>query len=267
MSKPDPVRRASFDADPELYARARPGYPDVVFDLIVEYAGVGPGSRALEIGCGPGQATLPMLRRGLKITAVEIGENMAHYAAQRLAGEQVQIVCAPFEEYSLPCEPFDLVYSASAFHWITPEVRWTKCAQALRPGGALALFWNRQVRCDSDEGFAEAVQAVYQQYAPRLASEWHGLPDPSSLDMTWQEEMEASELFGDVELRMVPWTVTFTADEFVDLLATYSEHAILPPDQKQSLLAGVHALVEDRFGGRVRRAWNTVVYLGRKHIR
>lgn len=263
MPDRDRTRRTSFDAIPELYARGRPPCHEIAFDLVLEYAGIGAGARALEIGCGPGQATLPMLRRGLRVVAVEIGPNMARYAAERMAGQPVEVVCSSFEDWPLPSEPFDLVYSASAFQWVAPEVRWVKTATALKPRGTLALMWNRHVRSD-DDGFADAVQEVYERCAPHLKRDWRGLPDRTMLDMAWRDEMAASGYYEDVDVRIVPFTLDFTADSYVDLLRTYSDHITLPPDELQRLLDGVRTLITERFGGRIRRDWCTVVFLGRR---
>src|SRR5688572_7761630 len=77
--------RVTFDEDAERYDRARPGYPSAVFDDLVELAGIGPGCRVLEIGCGTGQATVPLAERGCDIVAVELGAELAAIATRNLA--------------------------------------------------------------------------------------------------------------------------------------------------------------------------------------
>src|SRR4029450_9212770 len=77
--------RVTFDEDAERYDRARPGYPSAVFDDLAELAGIGPGCRVLEIGCGTGQATVPLAERGCQIVAVELGAGLAAVARRNLA--------------------------------------------------------------------------------------------------------------------------------------------------------------------------------------
>jgi len=77
--------RAIFDEDAERYDRARPGYPDVLFDDLCELAQLDAGSRVLEIGCGTGQATRRFAQRGMAIVAVELGANLAAVTRRNLA--------------------------------------------------------------------------------------------------------------------------------------------------------------------------------------
>lgn len=143
MTETDRERlRATFGEDAERYDRRRPGYPAELFD---EFAAA-PGSRVLELGCGTGQATLPLARLGCAIVAVELSVDMAAIARRRLAEfPAVRVVVSAFEDWPLPDERFDLVLSATAFHWLDPDVRMRKAADALRPGGRLALISTHHV--------------------------------------------------------------------------------------------------------------------------
>src|ERR671938_966571 len=92
--------RATFDEVALLYDRARPGYPEALFDDVVALSGIPPGGRILEIGCGTGQATVPLARRGYRILCVELGENLAAAARRKLATfPQVEVRTAAFEDW------------------------------------------------------------------------------------------------------------------------------------------------------------------------
>ena len=69
----------------QLYDRARPGYPAALFDDIIYYAALPAGARILEVGCGTGQATLPLAQRGYAIDCLEPGAQMAAIARANLA--------------------------------------------------------------------------------------------------------------------------------------------------------------------------------------
>ena len=158
--------RTTFDEDAELYDKARPGYPAKLFDDLAALGGLGPGCRVLEIGAGTGKATVPIARRGCELVAVELGARMAAVAKRNLADcPNAQVLEADFETWPLPAEPFDLVVSATAFHWLDPAVRMVKAAQALRPGGFLAVVETHHV-ANPDNSFFVDVQSCYQRFDP-----------------------------------------------------------------------------------------------------
>jgi SAM-dependent methyltransferase len=126
-----------------LYDEARPGYQERLFDDLASLSGTGPGSRVLEIGCGTGQATLPLARRGYRLLCVELGANLAAIARSKLTGYPgARVLASSFEDWVAEEGAFNLVVSATAFHWVDPAVRYRKSALALRQGGSLALIWN-----------------------------------------------------------------------------------------------------------------------------
>ena len=134
----DRTLRTTFDQAAERYDRARPTYPDALFDDLVELAGLKARSRVVEIGCGTGKATLPLAGRGLRITCVELGASLAAVARRRLAlFPGVEILNADFETWRPARADYDAVVAFTAFHWIPPELRYLKSAALLREGGGL----------------------------------------------------------------------------------------------------------------------------------
>jgi SAM-dependent methyltransferase len=139
-----------FDLVARSYDAVRMSYPAALFDDMFDYAGSPAVRRALEIGCGTGQATKPVATRGVFIVCVEPGPNLAKLAQQNLAKfNNVRVVCSAFEEWSLEPEPFDLIFSANAIHWVNRRMRTRKTAKALRPGGTLAIFRSSPLRSHS----------------------------------------------------------------------------------------------------------------------
>jgi cyclopropane fatty-acyl-phospholipid synthase-like methyltransferase len=136
----EPLRR-TFDTAAALYDRARRSYPEELFDDLVELAGLQPGDRLLEIGCATGKATRSLLERGFCVVCVELGAQLAERARRSLAGLPVEIHVAPFEEWEGERASFDLVYAATAWHWVDPSMRYRKAHGLLRPGGHPA-FWS-----------------------------------------------------------------------------------------------------------------------------
>ncbi|MEV0698444.1 methyltransferase domain-containing protein [Saccharopolyspora sp. NPDC050389] len=247
--------RTTFTEAAELYDRARPGYPRQLFDDLASLTELGPGCRVLELGCGTGQATVPLAERGYQVVAVELGAEMAQVARRNLATfPQVEVVTAAFEDWPLPADPFDVVVAATAFHWIDPEVRLTKTADALRPGGALATVATHHVAGGSEAFFAE-VQNCYERFDPstptgiRLRAAAEIPPDG--------EELNGSARFGRPVFRRYERDLTYSTAEYLDVLQTYSGHRALPPTARNELLNCIGDLIDVRHGGRVTKRYLT----------
>jgi ubiquinone/menaquinone biosynthesis C-methylase UbiE len=133
-------QRFVFGEVAELYDRARAGYPEALVDDVMDSVqGDGRPLRALEVGAGTGKATLAFARRDVEIVALEPSPAMAAVAMRhcsRFPG--VRFAGATFEEWPVEASGFDLLFSAQAWHWVDPSVRYVKAAQALRVGGTLA---------------------------------------------------------------------------------------------------------------------------------
>ena len=159
----------SFDTVADLYDEYRPDYPRELVDSTIELSGLPEGGRILEVGSGTGKATILFAQRGYSVHCIEPGGNLAEVATRNLqAYSGVSFDIARFEEWEERSAGFDLVISAQAFHWVPKEVGYAKAARALKPGGALALFWNMFPGFEGQ--LASDLERVYQEIAPGLGS-------------------------------------------------------------------------------------------------
>jgi SAM-dependent methyltransferase len=259
-----------FDEIAGEYDRHRPTYPDEIVDQACRVAGLGSGDHVLEVGCGSGQLTRGLVARGLHVTALEPGNSLMALARQNLEGSgEVEFVNAQFEDASLPRGRFQAVFSASAFHWIDPEVSWQKAADVLVPGGTLALaqYCGLEEPCSKED--QEAALAAIRKVAPDIAANWPAYRD---LDATlagmeqrrgnvsevwaWLGSYDigqdhAGRLFDDVQAAVMPKLLEHTPDEINALLRTLSFYARLSPVQRQALERENEAIYE-RLGRPIR---------------
>jgi SAM-dependent methyltransferase len=255
--------RTTFDSVASQYDMARPDYPAQMYGDIRALSGVPDGGDILEIGCGTGQATLPLATRGYHICGIELGENLAAIARRKLAAfPAVEIRVGPFESMPLDEQSFDLAISATAFHWIE-AASYPKLARLLRPGGSVALFWNKHIASAVDGGFFERVQSVYRTHAPELYGEGKGLPAIEELrDET--ANLAATGLFGDFTVRQYPWTKPYGSEAYINLIDTYSDHRMLPRTRRQRLYDGITAMIENFYGGRITVQYLTILYIAHR---
>jgi SAM-dependent methyltransferase len=135
-------RRLVFGEEAELvYDRARAGYSEAVVEDVLSFAGLSTRrGRGLEVGAGTGKATVAFATRGVPILALEPSAEMAGLAARNCeAFPMVKVKVSSFEDWPLEPDAFDLLFSAQAWHWVDPAVRWQKAAAALVRGGTLGF--------------------------------------------------------------------------------------------------------------------------------
>lgn len=161
-----------FNEVVELYDKMRPGYVEELYQDIFEYAKINKHSKVLEVGVGTGQATLPFLEKGCSLVAVELGDNLANFTAQKFKNyDNLTVENVAFQNYNATAESFDLVYSASAFHWIGEEPGYTKAHTLLKSGGVFARFANHPFKDKEKEALDVAIQKLYSVYSDHLALE------------------------------------------------------------------------------------------------
>ncbi|MFZ0042014.1 MAG: class I SAM-dependent methyltransferase [Solirubrobacteraceae bacterium] len=242
-------RRLVFGDVAELYDRNRPSYPQALVDDLIALAGLGVGRRALEVGAGTGKATRLLAARGVSVVAIEPSAEMAAVARRNLAGfPSVEIIETDFERWDPGPERFALLYSAQAWHWIDPEVRFVRARAALKTGGIFAAFWNRPAWGPTP--LRDELAEVYRRVAPDMPTDgpMHPANHASSDDGAWPAEIAAVEGFENAGVRSYEWHHDYPAQEYAGLLATLSEIALLDETTRRELVDGVAAAIEAHGG-------------------
>ena len=256
--------RMTFDAAAERYQQARPEYPEQLCEAMIAAAGLGADDRLLEIGCASGKATLPLARRGFHITCVEPGPALAAVARRNLAGfPEVEVVQSTFEDIDPSGhEPFDLVFAATAWHWLDPAVRYRRAWELLRPGGHLAFWGANHVSPEGGDPFFTELQQVYDEIG-------EGLPEGARYSRPGElpdqrEDIATSGLFEPVLVRHFDWDVTYDADGYIRLLDTFSGHIAMEPWQRRRLYSEIRRRLDERADGLLRRGWGAVLHVARR---
>ncbi len=229
-----------FDTAAKNYERYRPHYCPELFQEIFRYSGQSPGAEAMEVGCGTGQATMPFLKTGCQVLALEPGQNLAAVAYRKYAEySNFALRCETFEDIAVQVESFDLIYSATAFHWITPETGYPKLHSLLKPGGCAALFWNIPFPELDNPVLTAKFQNAYRQYRPDTRAQE---PDQSSRYSVCRMRL-AEYGFQDISSRTFEMRRVLSAAAYIGLLNTYSDHLTLPAQIKQPLEETLHGII------------------------
>jgi trans-aconitate 2-methyltransferase len=125
--------------DPERYARFAAARARPFFDLLDLVAPI-PGGRAVDLGCGTGELTSELHRRtgAAETVGIDSSEAMLAKAAPH-AGGGLRFERGDIAAFA-PCEPYDLVFSNAAYHWVPDHpALLARLTRAVRAGGQLAF--------------------------------------------------------------------------------------------------------------------------------
>jgi protein-L-isoaspartate O-methyltransferase len=255
----DKKRSEIFDEVAQLYDAVRPDYPEALIEDIIELADLPTSATILEVGTGTGKATIPFASRGYSIHCLEPGRNLAAVASKNLHSyPNVVIETVKFEDWQLQESVFDLVISAQAFHWIPASIGYPKAAQALKEKGHIAVFWNFSPNPDN-EIFQELLQA-YQTYAPSMS--WR----KASIEALMQKRenwLLQSGRFKNLAIKQYPWSIRYTAEQYLDILNTQTDYRTLPEASQQELSQAIRGILNAR-GGFIVKPYLSALFFAQK---
>lgn len=215
----------TFNTVADTYEKLRPGYVDELYHSIFEYKPINNSSRVVEVGIGGGQATLPFLKTGCNLTAVDYGENFCKICREKFKEyPNFSAISGKFEDIDFNGE-YDFVYSASAFHWIPEEIGYKKVYDILKDEGVFARFANHPFRDKGKPELSEEMDQIYAEYYYK----YHNKKQETLKEYT-EEQAQSRALvaekygFTDIRYKLFYRTRTFSAKEYVMLLGTYSDH-------------------------------------------
>lgn len=240
--------RLSFNEAADIYDAVRPSYPADLFDEFFELLPSRP--TIVEVGPGTGQATKDLLARGASVHAIEIGPAMAAKLRSNLPSDRLRISVSDFEATAIDPET-DAVFSATAYHWISPAAQTDRPAAILRRGGVVAIVDSIQVDSPDDLGFFTAAQPIYERWGAGHT----GPPAPprDAAEPAIRAVLDADPRFESVVVRRYDWNQTYRAAEYRNLMLSYSGTQMMGGDDRLGLLDDVESFIRHDFGGVVTR--------------
>jgi ubiquinone/menaquinone biosynthesis C-methylase UbiE len=238
---PEPAR-VGFGAGADAYAKGRPSYPPEAVDYVLSRLGT--GGTVLDLAAGTGIFTTLLAARVERVIAVEPVASMREKIA-----DAAEVLEGTAESLPLDDASVDGVTVAQAFHWFRPEEALTEIARVLRPGGALALIWNRR---DESVPWVERMSEVIKWRA-------HQISEYDRID--WADVIGRSGFYGDVEHRVFSWEHVIDRALLADRVRSVSYVAAMDEPARQALAAEVVALVDaEGFPQTFPLPYNTLVW-------
>jgi ubiquinone/menaquinone biosynthesis C-methylase UbiE len=218
-----------FSRSADAYDRARPDYPPAAVAWLAERLGLRPGRTVVDHAAGTGKLTRPLAATGAEVVAIEpVAEMRA-----RIGDAAVRSLDGTAEAVPLPDASADAVTVAQAFHWFDGPAALAEIHRVLRPGGALALVWNRRPLEDPVHAAIERIIAPHRGDAPAHRTG------------AWRAAFDATTLFGPLEERTFTHSRPHDADALADRVGSTSFVAALDDGPQADVIAAVRALAAE----------------------
>lgn len=240
----------TFDTVASRYEKLRPGYVEDLYKTIFSYVPINDSFNVVEVGIGGGQATLPILQTGCALTAVEYGENFSKLCEEKFKEyKNFSVITDKFENVSFSDSTYDLVYSASAFHWVPEDIGYSKVFSMLKSGGVFARFANHPYRDKGNLELSEEIDNLYSQYY----YEYYGRDIKSVKEYSEEQAIQRAQIaekygFIDIKHALFYRTRTFSAKEYIELLGTYSDHIAIEETIRTEFFLKIEEAI-NQYGG------------------
>jgi len=274
MATPPPDARCNYlpvgNENANNCDKYQPTYCAALYQNVTDYSKFGKGKFAIEVGCGTGQATQPFLDTGGHVTAFEIGTNLADYTENKFSDyKNLTVINKPFEDYRFEENSVELVFAATSFHWVSSvgngEPGYPLAHKILKPDSVLACWWNTPVSCYENPELKKAMQDVYTKYAPEIAhnetaDEFEQTYIKRCVHIAWRHWRNG---FYGAMFNLYHTYRTFSADDYIGLLHTYSDHMSLQEDARIALFDAIRSIIAKH--GQIIIQDRIDLHMGKKH--
>lgn len=242
----------TFDTVASTYEKLRPGYVEELYQVLFDYISINENSNVVEVGSGGGQATAPMLVTGCRLTAVEYGEQFSELLKEKFKEYQnFSVITGKFEDTEFDENVFDLVFSASAFHWVPEKIGYEKVFSMLKSGGVFARFANHPYRDKGNPALSEEIDNIYDEYYNKFHNRKREVLTEYTEEQAKNRAMIADKYgFTDIRYALFYRERVFSAKEYVELLGTYSDHIAIEESIRTKFFSRIEEAI-NKHGGTI----------------
>ena len=243
------LRKDWYSPVADAYNKIRPRYPQKIINNAIEIAGIKPQNKILELGCGPGNATVAFVEREFNMVCLEPSLPACKLARQNcVAYPNVEIQQTTFEEWQLTENQFHAVLAATSFHWMNQKTVYQKAADALQDDGVLILLWNMTPQPNYE--VYQKLHEVYQIYTP-AASRYENMETQEKIVYSFGKQVINSGKFKNLQTDCITCQKTYSVDDYLLLLGTLSPYLKLESAIRDSLFAGLKDKINKYYGGKI----------------
>ncbi len=262
MSSQSDLLKNTFSRVISDYEAARPTYPIGLKEQIMAFSGLRQGADLLEVGAGTGQATGLFLEDGYALDLLEVSDEQVRFLKEKYGiYPKVDVKQGYFEEYETN-KKYDLIYSATAFHWVKCDIGYPKAWEMLKAGGTLAVFWHMSSVTKHEGGVFDGLNAIRKKYLPDAGDGF----DEAGVEQVRRKritQIQSGGCFGMPDMHEFAWTDEYDAERYATLINTYSDTQMLNERARTAYLNEIREHIL-KCGGRVEMPQRVMLYMVRK---
>lgn len=200
-------------------------------------------AKILDIACGTGKSTEPLIKRGIEVFGVDHDERMIKEAKNQAKRKGLDISYAVAEVEQLPFEKeiFDAVTVGTAFHWFVNKKAIKEIARVIKPSGLVFIYWTLTTKDISEKDSVPA--SFYKKY------KWERVP-PKLRDLAHIKTFLEKNGFSDVSTVQIPFKHNDTIEDQVGLMKTASAYELLSPEDKNKFVKELTTIRKEGLGKR-----------------
>ena len=240
----------TFDTVALTYEKLRPGYVEELYQTLFDYIPINKNCNVVEMGSGGGQATFPILKTGCQLTAVEYGEQFSELLKDKFKEyPNFSVITGRFEDTEFEKNTFDLVFSASAFHWIPEKIGYEKVFSMLKNGGVFARFANHPYWDKGNPALSKEIDDIYDEYYNKFHNKKHKTITEYTEEQAKARAMIASKYgFTDIRYALFYRERILSAKEYIELLGTYSDHIAIEEAIRRRFFSKIEEAINSHGG-------------------
>lgn len=226
-------KKLTFNSDAESYDKYRSNYCDALFAELIDYVKLDDSMKVLEIGMGTGQATKPILDIGCHVTAIEIGDKLANLSREKFSNyDNFEVINCDFESVELEENSYDLIYSASAFHWISLDSGINKVKKLLKRDGVFAWISTTPIPSKENEHIFRNIQRIYANYPSYFNKISEDICIDDLISSTNEKLKNRADVFrkysfNEVRSMLYEGERIFSSKDYALMTSTFSDHKVM----------------------------------------
>ena len=214
---------ATFERVAAEYDYGRPSWPPEAIASV----GLPREAAVADLGAGTGKLTRVLLGRFEHVIAIEPLAGM-----RALIPGEAEALPGTAEEIPLPGESLDGVFCGESFHWFDWSRALPEIARVLRPGGGLAMFWNR-----GKTTWPPEVAAILDRVD-------HSPGEKRYQAFAWRDSF-AGSAFEPLAHEVFPHESEVPRDVLIARIGSWSNFTIRSPDERRALLVEIDPCLDD----------------------